>query len=74
MTNEALRLALEEHNIESRPVWKPMHLQPAYEAERAVLNGVSDHLFANGLCLPSGSGMTDSEFDRVLGTLSSLLT
>ena len=74
MANEALRLALEEHNIESRPVWKPMHLQPAYEAERAVLNGVSDHLFETGLCLPSGSGMTDSEFDRVLETLEGLLS
>ena len=74
MENEALRLALEAANIESRPVWKPMHLQPAYESERAVLNGVSDRLFANGLCLPSGSGMSDSEFDRVLETLRQLLT
>ena len=74
MENEALRLALEAANIESRPVWKPMHLQPAYKSERAVLNGVSDRLFANGLCLPSGSGMSDSEFDRVLETLRQLLT
>ena len=70
---EDLRLKLETHNIESRPVWKPMHLQPAYKAEPATLNGVSDSLFANGICLPSGSGMTDSEFERVLDAVGSEL-
>ena len=73
LTNEEIRLALDAREIESRPVWKPMHLQPAYNAEQSVLNGVSDSLFADGLCLPSGSGMTGSEFDRVLATLGDLL-
>ena len=71
--NEEIRLALEAENIESRPVWKPMHLQPAYSEERSVLSGVADRLFATGLCLPSGSGMTDSDFDRVLSTLGKIL-
>ena len=73
LTNEALRLELESHNIESRPVWKPMHLQPAYRDEQAVLTGVSDSLFAHGLCLPSGSGMTGEQFDRVFDVLRSIL-
>lgn len=73
MTNEALRLGLDEADIEARPVWKPMHLQPAYKDENAVLNGVSDSLFANGLCLPSGSGMSDSQFNRVVRSLKDVL-
>ena len=73
ITAEQLRLALDKENIESRPVWKPMHLQPAYNAEQSVLNGVSDRLFAHGLCLPSGSGMTDEDFDRVLGALKKII-
>jgi len=74
MSSEELRLALDDRNIESRPVWKPMHLQPAYADERAVLNGVSDRLFETGLCLPSGSGMSDADLDRVTSTLRQLLS
>lgn len=74
ISNETLRLALEERNIESRPVWKPMHLQPAYREETSVLNGVSDRLFADGLCLPSGSGMTDSQFERVLQSIDEVVS
>ena len=73
ITSEQLRLALDAQNIESRPVWKPMHLQPAYSSEQSVLNGVSDRLFAHGLCLPSGSGMSDEDFDRVLSALKNIL-
>ncbi len=73
VTATELRLKLEAHNIESRPVWKPMHLQPAYKSQPATLNGVSDALFQNGICLPSGSGITDSDFERVAGAISAAL-
>lgn len=63
---EDLRLALEDANIESRPVWKPMHLQPIF-AEHPVVGGrVAEELFANDLCLPSGSSMTDEDRERVV--------
>lgn len=62
---EALRLALEERNIESRPVWKPMHLQPCYAGCRVWGGGVAEDLFARGLCLPSGSAMTEADVERV---------
>jgi dTDP-4-amino-4,6-dideoxygalactose transaminase len=68
-TPEQLRLALEAENIESRPVWKPMHLQPVF-AGCAVLGGaVAEEFFARGLCLPSGSSLTDSDQDRVVAVL-----
>lgn len=62
---EGLRLALEKENIESRPLWKPMHQQPVFKDAPKYLNGVSDELFEKGLCLPSGSNLTDNERDRV---------
>jgi dTDP-4-amino-4,6-dideoxygalactose transaminase len=68
-TPEQLRLALEAENIESRPVWKPMHLQPVF-AGCAVLGGnVAEEFFARGLCLPSGSSLTESDQDRVVAIL-----
>ena len=63
---ESVRLALEDDDIESRPVWKPMHRQPVYGSAPAVLSGVSDRLFEQGLCLPSGSGMSDDQVGFVL--------
>ena len=63
---ERVRLALEKADIECRPLWKPMHLQPVFRAAEHHGRGVSDRLFANGLCLPSGSGMTDAERGRVI--------
>ena len=69
-TSEDLRLSLEDENIEARPVWKPMHLQPAYDSERMISSGVSDALFATGLCLPSGSGLSNEHLHRVLTTLA----
>ena len=54
-------------NIETRPLWKPMHLQPLYEGYPTYLNGVSEDLFKFGLCLPSGSALTQSELDRIIG-------
>ena len=66
-TREDIRVALEAENIESRPLWKPMHLQPVYQDRQAPMYGgtVSEELFRDGLCLPSGVGMTDDEIDRV---------
>ena len=61
-TAEDLRLALEAENIESRPLWKPMHLQPIFEKYPYFGKSVSEELFANGLCLPSGSNL--GNFDR----------
>lgn len=63
---DAIREHLETLNIESRPVWKPMHLQPLFEDCEFVGSGRSADLFEDGLCLPSGSGMTDAEQERVI--------
>ena len=65
-TPEQVRLALDAENIESPPVWKPMHMQPVYAEYEAVGGEVAEDLFARGLCLPSGSSMTDEEIERVL--------
>ena len=64
-TREDVRHALDHAAIESRPVWKPMHLQPAFAGARTIGGAVAERLFANGLCLPSGSSMTDADVDRV---------
>jgi dTDP-4-amino-4,6-dideoxygalactose transaminase len=63
---EDLRLALAADNVEARPVWKPMHLQPVFAGTRVIGGAVSERLFANGLCLPSGSAMSDDDIDRVV--------
>ena len=64
-TREELRLALEKENIESRPLWKPMHLQPIFSKYPSYINGVSEKLFDNGLCLPSGSNLSNADLERV---------
>ena len=64
-TREDIRLALEAVNIESRPTWKPLHLQPVFEKCRIRGGGVSEQLFASGLCIPSGSSLSESEHDTV---------
>ncbi len=69
-TREGLRLALEKENIESRPLWKPMHQQPIFKDAPSYLNGVSDDLFEKGLCLPSGSNLTDLERNRILDAIN----
>jgi len=66
ITREDFRLATEAVNIESRPLWKPMHLQPVFQDCPHYGNSVSEHLFENGLCLPSGSILTESELVRVV--------
>ena len=65
---EKVRLALDAENIEARPLWKPLHLQPVFRQMGCACYGgaVSESLFANGLCLPSGSAMADSDQDRVI--------
>lgn len=69
LTREDVRLAMEEENIECRPLWKPMHLQPIFEAYPYVGSGVCEKLFDIGLCLPSGSSLTDADFNRIFSTL-----
>lgn len=66
---EAVRLALEADNIESRPVWKPMHLQPVFAGYDAVGGEVAEDLFNRGLCLPSGSNLTESDLERVVSVI-----
>ncbi|MBI5016604.1 MAG: aminotransferase class I/II-fold pyridoxal phosphate-dependent enzyme [Deltaproteobacteria bacterium] len=66
---EAIRLALEEENIEARPVWKPMHLQPVFRGCRVRGSTVSEDLFRRGLCLPSGTAMTAEDVARVVGVI-----
>ncbi len=63
---EQVRLALEKENIEARPVWKPMHLQPIFKDCPKYGGSVSERLFANGLCLPSGSNLTEADLQRVV--------
>ena len=65
-SREQIRLALEKENIESRPLWKPMHLQPVFEGCPAYVNGVSEDLFKHGLCLPSGSNLTTEQLVRIV--------
>ncbi len=65
-TREDVRLALEEENIEARPVWKPMHLQPVFSGCRVRGGTVADDIFERGLCLPSGSNLTDEDRARVI--------
>lgn len=69
---EAVRLALEAENIEARPVWKPMHLQPVFAAYEAVGGQVAASLFRDGLCLPSGSSLTDADRARVVQIVRAL--
>ena len=68
---EDIRLALEKENIEARPLWKPMHLQPVFAGCRVRGGAVSAGLFDRGLCLPSGSQMTDNDLARVVGIIES---
>ena len=66
ITTNDVRLSLEKENIETRPLWKPMHLQPIFKDYPAYCNGVSEELFKIGLCLPSGSNLTDDDRSRIL--------
>jgi dTDP-4-amino-4,6-dideoxygalactose transaminase len=72
ITREDIRLALEKENIESRPLWKPMHLQPIFRDYPCWVNGVSEKLFDQGLCLPSGSNLSAADLQRVVFMIRSL--
>ena len=72
LNREEIRLAMEVENIQSRPFWKPMHQQPVFANAKSYLNGVSDKLFEDGLCLPSGSNLTEEEFKRIFKCLDSI--
>jgi dTDP-4-amino-4,6-dideoxygalactose transaminase len=74
ITREDVRLALDAENIESRPLWKPMHMQPVYEGTKFYGTGVCEVLFEQGLCLPSGSNLTDEDFDRIFNSLNKLFS
>lgn len=71
---EALRLALEKENIESRPLWKPMHLQPVFEKYPYYGTKIAENLFEKGLCLPSGSNLNDNDKVRIEQNIKSFFT
>ena len=71
-TREDIRLALEAENIESRPLWKPMHLQPVFASCEHVGGAVAEALFRDGLCLPSGTAMSDADLERVYAVIRSV--
>ncbi|MGH8973324.1 MAG: aminotransferase class I/II-fold pyridoxal phosphate-dependent enzyme, partial [Acidimicrobiia bacterium] len=71
---DELRIELEARNIETRPLWKPMHAQPVFGTHPARLDGTAERLFATGLCLPSGSGMSDDDLERVVAAVRWALT
>jgi dTDP-4-amino-4,6-dideoxygalactose transaminase len=72
LDREKIRLALAEENIEARPLWKPMHLQPVFADCQYYGSNISETLFDQGLCLPSGSNLTDQDFDRIFAALEQI--
>ena len=70
---DSLLAALQARNIEARPLWKPMHLQPVFAGSRRYVDGTSEHLFNTGLSLPSGSVLADADLDWVCGTIDEFL-
>jgi dTDP-4-amino-4,6-dideoxygalactose transaminase len=72
--NEKIRLNLEKLNIESRPLWKPLHQQPVFSDCTHYGNGVSDRLFATGLCLPSGSNTSQENLEKVVTEIINCLS
>lgn len=74
ISTEKVRIALEGENIESRPLWKPMHLQPLYKEYNFVGGSVSDQLFKQGICIPSGSNLSTEHFDRIFEVLDRIFS
>jgi pyridoxal phosphate-dependent aminotransferase EpsN len=68
-TREEVRLILEAHNIEARPVWKPLHLQPLFDGFRVRGGERSEAIFERGLCLPSGSNLSQADLERICGLI-----
>ena len=73
VSREDLRLALEQENIESRPLWKPMHIQPVFDGCAFYGNGTAERLFADGLCLPSGSNLADEDMARIFEAIEKVI-
>jgi dTDP-4-amino-4,6-dideoxygalactose transaminase len=73
VTREDIRLGLEKENIEARPLWKPLHIQPVFLSCPSYINDVSYNLFVNGLCLPSGSNLSDKDLDRIIETILKIM-
>ena len=71
-TPEQLRLHLASHQVESRPLWKPMHMQPVFSQSPAYVDGTSQRLFSQGLCLPSGPCVTESDIDFIIDLIQTL--
>ena len=72
-TPNTIRLALESLNIESRPLWKPLHLQPVFAQFPSFVADISTNLFFNGLCLPSGSALTEAHLDRICSSVEATI-
>jgi dTDP-4-amino-4,6-dideoxygalactose transaminase len=72
VSREDIRLRLVSENIDSRPIWKPMHLQPVFANSPYYGNGTSDAIFKNGLCLPSGSNLTEEDLNRVVTNIQEI--
>ena len=66
---QAVQKALEAQNIESRPVWRPMHMQPVYRGRRYIGRGIAEDLFGRGLSLPSGSSLSEMDQSRIIGII-----
>ena len=73
-SREELRLSFLEDNIESRPLWKPMHLQPIFKKYDYYGDNLAEELFNDGLCLPSGSNLTDEDRERIKKSINKLIT
>ena len=72
-TNEDLRLTLKKDGIESRPLWKPMHLQPIFKHCKYFGDQISENIFNKGLCLPSGSNLTEMDRKKIANSICKLL-
>lgn len=72
ISREDVRLILDKQHIDSRPLWKPMHMQPVYEGSSFIGSGICEKLFEQGLCLPSGSNLSDDDFNRIFSALDSI--
>jgi dTDP-4-amino-4,6-dideoxygalactose transaminase len=73
VTREEMRCRLQDENIETRPLWKPMHLQPVFKDTPAYTAGVSEDLFDRGLCLPSGSNLSTEDLESVADSIISMI-
>ena len=73
ITREKIRLALEKENIEYRPLWKPMHLQPVFEGALYFGENIAENLFELGFCLPSGSNLIQTDLESVVENIKGLI-